>query len=223
MSRARQIGGIWFDGNRKGEKATAQQLELLAAAENVQLDDLLDEGLRQHEVAFRLRAALGEGVIPPEILERRRQAREEAAKQPACRICTALDTTCEGSITRHHFVNRWIMMLLENYVSYAPRRMCTIPICVGRHRDLHFREDTETPKSIAQFMQPHERQFAQKMLDEFKAERPHVYDLLAGGDEASYEYQLIRDHQLGLFRTSRWEDEASSLPDSESEAVLVLG
>lgn len=220
MSRARQIGGIWFDGNRKGEKATAQQLELLAAADNVQLDDLLDEGLRQGEVAVRLRAALGEGVIPPEILERRRQAREEAANQPACRICSALDTKCEGSITRHHFVNRWIMLMLDNYVSYAPRRMCTIPICVGRHRDLHLRGDTETPKSIAQFMQSHEREFAQKMLDEFKAERPRVYDLLAGGDEASYEYQLIRDHQLGLFRTSRLDSSESTTQDMESAQAI---
>jgi hypothetical protein len=223
MSRARQIGGIWFDGNRKGEKATAQQLELLAAAENVQLDDLLDGEPRQGEVATRLREALGEGMVPPEVLERRRAAKEEAANQPACRICSALGTECEGSITRHHFVNRWIMLMLENYASYAPRRVCTIPICVGRHRDLHLRGDTDTPKSIAQFMQPHERAFAQKMLDEFKEQRPHVYDLLAGGDEASYEYQLIRDHQRGLFRSSRLEDEAPSLLDSDSEAASAIG
>jgi hypothetical protein len=64
MSRARQIGGIWFDGNRKGEKATAQQLELLAAAENVQLDDLLDEGLRQARGCFSTSRGARRGCHP---------------------------------------------------------------------------------------------------------------------------------------------------------------
>jgi hypothetical protein len=203
MSRARKIGGLWFDRHLASHKATSEQLELLSAAENIALDDLLDEGLVQREVALRLRMALGEGVIPAEVLERRRAAKQLASMQPECRICSALEWDCEGSITKHHFIPRWMMLLLENYQSYAARSKCCIPICVGRHRDLHLRGDTETPKSIAQFLDDRERKFAQKLLDEIREQHPAVFDLVAGGDEGTYEYVLIRDYQLGLFSTSR--------------------
>lgn len=200
MSRAREIGGLWFDVQKNHEKATSEQLELLAAAENIPLDDLLDEGARQGEIIVRLRQALGEGVIPQEVLERRRAAKEAAKHQPQCRICSEFGWDCDGSITRHHFVPRWMMLQLENYVAYAARSKCTIPVCVGRHRDLHLRGDTDTPKSIAQFMTNDERKFAQKMLDELREQHPHVFDLILGGDESTYEYVLLRDYMHGRFR-----------------------
>lgn len=202
VSRAREIGGQWFDVHRNHEKATPEQLELLAAAENIPIDDLLDEGLRQGDIIIRLREALGEGVIPPEVLERRRAAKANARRQPVCRICSSLGWACDGSITRHHFMPRWMMLMLENYVAYAARVKCTIPVCVGRHRDLHLRGDDETPKSIAQFLTDDERKFAQKMLTEFKEQHPMVFDLILGGDPSTYEYTLIRDYTLGNFRKS---------------------
>lgn len=205
MSRARPIAGHWFDQRKNHHKATSEQLELLAAAENVPIDDILDEGLRQGDIILRLRTALGEGVIPAEVLERRRLAKELASRQPACAICTPLGWECEGSITRHHFVPRWMMLMLDNYQSYAARSRCTAPICVGRHRDLHLRGDTDTPKSIAQFLTPHQREFAQKLLDEFRDQHPHVFDLIAGGDDSTYESILIRDFLHGEFRTSAQE------------------
>lgn len=200
MSRARPLAGMWFDQQRNNEKATAEQLELLSAVENVPLDDLLDEGLRQGQIIERLRIALGEGVIPPEVLERRRAAKEKAKTQPVCRICSSFGWTCEGSITRHHFIPRWMMLNLENYQAYAARSRCTIPICVGRHRDLHLRGDTDTPKSIGQFLTDPERKFAQKLLDELKEQHPAIFDLVAGGDENTYEAVLITDYIHGAFR-----------------------
>ena len=208
MSRARQIGGEWFDVRKNGEKATPEQLELLAAAENIPIDDLLDEGLRQADIIIRLRSALGEGVIPAEVLERRRAAKANARRQPVCRICSVLECDCDGSITRHHFMPRWMMLMLENYVSYASRSKCTIPVCVGRHRDLHLRGDDETPKSIAQFLTDDERKFAHKMLTEFKTQHPMVFDLILGGDNSTYEYTLARDYTLGNFRKSTSNKEA---------------
>jgi hypothetical protein len=210
MSRARPIGGLWFDKQKANEKATVKQLELLAAAENILMDDLLDEGLRQGEVALRLREALGEGAIPPEVLERRRAAKEAAKNQPGCVICTNLGWECDGAITRHHFVPRWMMLLLENYVAYAARVRCTIPVCVGRHRDLHLRGDTETPKSLAQFMTDAERAFAQKLLDELRQQHPAVFDLIMGGDESTYEYVLLRDYHRGAFRVARRSENVTS-------------
>lgn len=203
MSRARNIGGLWFDGRRKNEKATASQLQLLAAAEDTTLDDLLDEGLNQKDCAERLRRALGEGVVPPEVLERQRVAREAAARQPICRICDALDTECEGYITRHHFVPRWMMLKLENYQAYAARSKCTIPICVGRHRDLHLDGDTQTPKNIAQFMTDDERAFAQKMLDElFEQIGKSTREWMDTSLTREYDATLIADYHLGAFRNA---------------------
>lgn len=211
MSRARQIGGIWFDVRRKNEKATSEQLELLAAAENVPIDDLLDEGLNQDATAYRLRVALGEGIIPAEVLQRRRAAKAAAKLQPDCVICTAMGWECEGSITRHHFIPRWMMLMLENYQAYATRSKCCAPICVGRHRDLHLRGDTETPKSIGQFLTDDQRAFAQKLLDEFREQHPAVFDLIMGGDEATYEHVLLMDYTRGSFRESRMSESSSRL------------
>jgi hypothetical protein len=130
MSRARPINlpdgtQIWFDQNLNGQKATSNQLAWLAAAEDTPIDSLLDEGLSQGQVLFRLRAVMEPGTIPFDIIERRRKAREEARRQPACRICFSLDLECDGDITRHHFVPRWMMLELENYSAYAARSKCT--------------------------------------------------------------------------------------------------
>jgi hypothetical protein len=200
MSRARPLAGIWFDQKKNHQKATAEQLELLAAVEDTAIDDVLDAGLRQGEVIERLRVALGEGVVPPEVLERRRAAKILAASQPECRICSELGWECEGSITRHHFVPRWLMLQLDNYVSYAARSRCTIPICIGRHRDLHLRNDEETPKSMAQFLNERELTFAQKMLDELREQHPAIFDLISAGDSSTYESVLISDYIHGAFR-----------------------
>lgn len=209
MSRARPInfpgGQLWFDRRRASEKATPEQLETLAAIQDRTLDDLLDEGLTQGEVLERLRIALGQSVVPPEVLERKRAAREAAKSEQKCRICSALGTECEGCITRHHFVPRWLMLKLDNYQAYAARRRCTIPICVGRHRDLHLDGDQDTPKSISQFMTYYERRFAQKMLDElYEQIGPNTREWLdTGGSGREYDIQLISDYHAGLFRASR--------------------
>lgn len=206
MSRARPLGvdrygnTLWWDRRRDNEKASVEQLELLAAADNILIDDLLDEGLKQGEVLLRLREALGEGVIPAEVLDRRRKAKELAVSQDICRICSEFGWECEGSITRHHFIPRWLMLQLENYQAYAARIRCTIPICIGRHRDLHLRNEIETPKSISQFLNDQERAFAQKMMDELKEQHPAIFDLILAGDGSTYEAILAQDYIHGAFR-----------------------
>lgn len=205
MSRARPITlpdgtQLWFDRGASNKKATPDQLAWLAAVEDTPIDTLLDEGLSQGHVLMRLRNVLTPGVIPLDIIERRRKAREEARKQPACRICTTLGFECDGDITRHHFVPRWMMLELENYAAYAARSKCTIPICIGRHRDLHLDDDTETPKSIAQFMTDDERKFAQKMLEELEWQHPSMFKFIRNGAAGKeYERQLIEDFDADLF------------------------
>jgi hypothetical protein len=218
MSRARPVAGLWFDRQRGNEKATAIQLETLAEIEGITLDDLLDEGLTQAQVLERLREALHGQVIPQEVLDARRRAKELAKTADTCRICSALGTECEGSITRHHFVCRWLMLELENYQSYAARSKCCIPICVGRHRDLHIRGDKATPKSIVQFMRPDEAELAQRMLNDLKEQKPALFDLILGGDEESYEYQLVRDYKLGLF-VEKSRESAVSASSNSSQAT----
>ena len=71
------------------------------------------------------------------------------------------------------------MLELENYQAYAARSICTIPICIGRHRDLHYRNDG-TEKSIVQYLRDHERKFAQKLLDELREQHPKIFDLPFG-------------------------------------------
>lgn len=184
---------IWFD--YKNPAPTVEQLEALADYTGISLDDLLDEGLTQKKVAQRLFECVNADLIPPEVLERRRAREEWQRNAPACRMCG--DSGCEGGITRHHFIPRWMMLMLDNYQTYASRSMCTIPICLGRHRDLHSR--TANPKSIAHLLTESERMFAQKLLDEFSEQHPATFGLIAGGDEHSYEAQLVRDYLEGLF------------------------
>lgn len=188
---------IWFD---QRARATAAQLELLADIEGIDLDDLLDEDISQRQVLYRLRVVTEGDLIPPEVLARRQERIRLAELDPICRICDSLGWECEGRITRHHYVPRWMMLLLENYQAYAARSKCTVPICVGRHRDLHLRGSENGPKSIIPFLTVDERRFAQKMLDELRHERPHIWELLEGGDENTYEWQLLRDYHLGEFR-----------------------
>lgn len=209
MSRAKpyiDANGIehWFDNK---SPAAVKHLELLADREEIDLDDILEENLTQKQVLYRLHKA--DNLIPENVLELRRERRERAKADPDCRICTANDWKCEGRITRHHFVPKWLMRELAHYNRYAARSKCTIPVCVGRHRDLHFRELGD--KSIAIFLNDAERELANKMLKELKEERPVIFDLIASGDTSSYEYSLIRDFQLGLFRPA-----AASLVDSSS-------
>ncbi len=119
------------------------------------------------------------------------------ASQGVCAICPP--GACEGMITRHHVTPRWMMLLLENYQSYATRSRCCIPVCLSRHRDLHIRGD-EAPKSIVPYLSDWQRAFAQRMLDEFRQERPAVWDLICQGDDATYEGQLVQDYLAGKFR-----------------------
>ena len=199
MSRAKRFDHngqeIWFD--YKNPAPTVPQLEALCDWSGISLDDLLDEGLTQKRVAQRLFEAQNVDLVPQEVLERRRLREEEGRNAPACRWCDFHDHDCEGGITRHHFVPRWLMLMLENYETYAARTMCTIPICLGRHRDLHSR--TGNPKSIAHLLNERERMFAQKLLEELEEQHPATFNLIAGGDEHSYEAQLIKDYQADMF------------------------
>lgn len=201
MSRYKNIGGLDFDKKASHRKATASQLAALAAAEGISLDDLLEEGLTQGQVRARMTMIFHGDVIPPEVLERKRALKAAARQQPQCRICTALGTDCEGFITRHHFVPRWMMLKLENYQAYAARSKCTIPICIGRHRDLHLDDDIDTPKSIAQYMTDDERAFAQKMLSElFEQVGTSTREWLDTSLVREYDRILIEDYHLGAFR-----------------------
>lgn len=205
MSRARPLAGIWFDTQQNGKLCKVEHLELLAAAENISVDDLLDASLNQGELITRLRKALGEGAVPAEVLEQMRRRKAESALLPKCRICGPEGWDCEGSITRHHFIPRWMMLQLENYQAYAARSRCTIPICLGRHRDLHARDD-QAGKSIVQYLTDHERAFAQKMLEELEEQHPRIFKLIASGDETVYEGQLIRDYLASGFTRQAMKD-----------------
>lgn len=208
MSRARSINHdgetFWFDTSVNGTPAKPNQLELLAAVENIDLDDLLDEGLNQGEVIDRLRCALGQGgtvVIPAEIVERQRKRRENAQTQRICRAHPG-NEECEGRITRHHFVTKWLMLELDNYNAYSRRDKCTIPLCVGFHRDLHMRR-SDTDKSIVEYLTDEDKYWANKMLNELEEQHPKIMKLLRKGDPAvSYEAQLIRDYDAGKFDPS---------------------
>jgi hypothetical protein len=206
---------VWFDN--KAPVATVQQLELLADVEGVPVDDLLDAGLGQKQVLTRLHEM--EGVIPSHVLERRRQRRLEQLYAPPCRWCGPRGLECEGSSTRHHFVPRWMMLLLENYAAYSARSICTIPICLGRHRDLHQRDGS--PKSIADCLLAREKAFAQKLIDELREQHPAVFELLAGGDGDSYEGQLIADYFAGRFRATATAEHATMHDGREFKAAAV--
>jgi hypothetical protein len=200
MSRARSVrfngDEYWFDTNLDHRKASSEQLELLAAVEDISMDDLLDEGLNQGQVILRLREALDGPVVPPEVLERKRQRKIAAQKQPECRICGEV-----GKSTRHHFIPRWLMRELENYHAYSTRSICTIPLCVECHRDIHMR-DGELGKSMVPYLSDQERALAQRMLDDLKEQRPRLFELIAGGSDRVYEGQLLHDYHAGLFRVA---------------------
>jgi hypothetical protein len=204
MSRARPFtynnDVLWFD---QKSKATVEQLELLADYEGISLDDLLDEGLGQRQVLFRLRVASDPNLIPAEVLERRRQRQIEHESQPACRICSLNGWECEGRITRHHFVPRWLMLELENYQAYSSRSACTVSICIGRHRDLHWPSDPDSAKTIVPYLRDHERRFADKLLTELREQHPKIFDLVLAGDpDRRYETQLLTDYIHGEFSSA---------------------
>jgi len=195
MSRARdwthpETGQLhWFDVH---SMATDGQLELLADVEGLDIDDLIDSNLSSREVLYRLNQF--SNLIPSEVLERKRARRELSRIVPVCRL---KGDDCEGRMTRHHFIPRWAMLALENYGRYSPRSYCTIPLCMHHHRYFHIRDDQD--KSIASLLSDEERKLAGHLLRSLKRERPAIYELMAGG-EGTYEYQLVRDFQLGHFR-----------------------
>lgn len=212
MSRAKSFvydQVYWFD--YKNSVATLDQLELLADLTGQEIDDLLDAGLSQREVARQLFEF--DGLIPEHVAELRRQRVADQHNAPACRWCSAHGLECEGRSTRHHYVPRWLMLLLENYQAYAPRSLCTIPICLARHRDLHQRGGPG--KSIVECLTDRERAFAQKMLDELREQHPAVFDLIAGGDANAYEAQLIRDYLDGAFRRAILHEEIQTGVEDE--------
>jgi hypothetical protein len=196
MSRARPITingrTHWFDMSQQKAKATDKQLELLAVVEEADLDELLEASVTQAEVLRRLREALGT-TVPYEVLVRRQKWRQQRQRQPECRICGK-----KGDSTRHHFVNKWILRELHGYAQkWANRRENCVPVCIDCHRDLHDRNGT--PKSIAHLLTPRERAFAQRALGQLAEERPKLLILLARGDSAVYEAQLVKDWIAGKF------------------------
>jgi hypothetical protein len=200
MSRARDwthpITGevYWFDAY-EGE-ATVEQLEVLAEMEDVDIDDLLDERLSTKAVLYRLNH--NSGLIPHEIIAEKRARAQSAPRLLVCRY-HGEDGECEGAITRHHFVPRWLMLELADYINYAPRTYCTIPACVGWHRFLHLRNNGNGSKSIAPYLTDAEKEIAHQLIAELRQERPKVYSLIAAGDRSSYEWQLVQDWRRGLF------------------------
>lgn len=209
MSRARPftINGetYWFD--MKHAKATDKQIELLAVAENVDLEELLEATITQAEVLDRLRATIGD-VIPHEVLLRRQKWRKERQRQPQCRICDK-----KGDSTRHHFVNRWILRELSTYSSdWSNRRWNCIPVCIDCHRDLHDRSAGSV--SIARYLTSKEKAFANAALEQLAEERPKLLILLARGDDSVYEARLVKDWLEGYFN-------AESVVQQEGEQVAA--
>lgn len=197
MSRARPVtlpdgSEYWFDMGTVKDQARADDLELLASFEDVEIDDLLDESLTRGDVLRRLREHLGVGNIPAEVEMRRRAARFERQRQPECRICQKT-----GDSTKHHFVNKWILKELSNYEQVGARSRCCVPVCIDCHRDLHDRS-TDTV-SIVPYLEPHERQFARDVLEQLRREHPKILDLLAEGDYSVYEARLVKDWLEGRF------------------------
>lgn len=207
MSRARPIGQdedgeplLWIDRRLDGNVATPGQMELLAAACNLDLDDLFDERPTQREVVERLREAFGEDRVPAWVKEHRAQLRALRALEPPCRLCGRV-----GDSTRHHFVNKWIMLELSNYKQVADRRLCTVPVCVDCHRWIHLRNDGE--RSIARqfgkawwvILTDEERRFTSLLIERLRRERPDIFALLEEGDRSVYEACLVQDWLAGEF------------------------
>lgn len=220
MSRVRPIympdgSTIWFDTHKNGLKATDEQLELLVTVTDEDLDDLLDGGgLTQEQVIARLRDALDQGCIPPEVIEKRQKWRDQRRKAPRCRICEK-----EGDSTRHHFVNKWILRELEYYEQkWADRSKNCIPVCIDCHRDLHSRDNG--PHSIVEFLSNEEMDFAEAALHALSEERPKLLILLARGDHSVYESQLVKDWLEGLFQ--RVEKTSSREDGSYNESLSLV-
>lgn len=198
MSRARPVRlpdgtKIWFDMRKQGQRASDEQVELLAVIEDVDLDDLLDAVLTQAEVLERLRLALGQGPIPTDVLRRRDEWRQARQILPQCRKCEK-----EGDSTKHHFVNKWLLRELPDYTQkWADRGKNCIPVCIDCHRRLHQRDGDE--KSIASYLTDEERGFADVALTELAERRPKLLILIARGDDDTYETRLVRDWLEGRF------------------------
>ena len=186
----------WFDAY--DSEATVEQLEALAEMEDADIDDLLDERLSTKAVLYRINDAVD--LIPHEVIEEKRARAQSAPRILVCRF-HGEDGECEGAITRHHFVPRWLMLELpeEMYGEYAPRTYCTIPACVGWHRFLHLRNNGNGSKSIAPYLTDAEKEIANHLIAALRQERPKVYSLIAAGDRTSYEWQLVQDWRRGLF------------------------
>lgn len=199
MSRARPIAGKWFDVQRNNERATEEQLELLATVQGVDLEDILDSAtfgsdvLTQGDVVKALREAMGQ-TIPPEVVTRRERWREERRQERDCRMCGKV-----GDSTKHHFVNRWMLKQLSGYQrKWADRRLNCIPLCIHCHRDLHA-QSSDKPKSIAPHLNDTEKDFAERAISALFDEQPRLFKMIARGDDSVYETRLIRDWIEGKF------------------------
>jgi len=220
MSRARhwthpETGEThWF--NVYEQQATTEQVELLAEVEEISVDDLLDANLSSREVIFRLNKF---SDLIPEAGLRQKARREHPQEPPTCVICSVEGWECQGRMTRHHFVPKWMMLELKDYEEYAPRTQCTVWVCASAHRYLHLRYANGASKSIAKYLQDHEKQLAHHLIAAFRDERPRIYALIAGGDRTSYEWQLVQDWRRGLFDVAgvgkapfpRWKQRAKRL------------
>jgi hypothetical protein len=168
---------------------------MLADVSGMDLDEILDSDLNQGQVILALREELAGGeVIPAHVIARKRKRQAEQQQRPPCRMCGV-----EGKSTKHHFVNRWLMRELENYDAYSARRICTIPICRDCHDSLHDRGTDAPGKSIVPYLKPHEAELAHRMLTDLREQRPRLFDLIAAGNEFTYEYVLIQDFIHGEF------------------------
>lgn len=199
MSRARDwqnpvTGSVhWFDAHGI---PSVRELEVLADAEGLDIDDVLDAQLSSKEVLFRLNKLTDK--IPEAGLNRVKR-RQEQGEPAVCAICSIEGWECEGRLTKHHFVPRWIMLELSEYEVYAPRNICTTPICLGAHKFLHKRYGNGGTKSIAKYLDDTQKALVHELVTMLRQERPKIYALLAHGDTSSYEGQLIRDFRRGLF------------------------
>ena len=193
MSRARKVGGHWFDVSKNSHKASVVQTKLLASALDISMDDLLEAQFEQGEVIVKLRKVLGEGDVPLDIEERRKRDQKSRKYEPACRVCGR-----KGDSTRHHFVNRWILKELSNYESIARRSLNTIPVCVRHHRDLHSRGNGGR-KSIVKYLNAKEKGFVDESIERLRREHPKILKLLSNGNAFVYEACLIQDWLAGEF------------------------
>lgn len=196
MSRSRPIitphGDFWIDRKCDGNKATHDQLEVLAANLNVEMDDLLDEVWTQGDVVRKLREVCGQ-TPPEEVLDRMKTARVARQVMPECRCCGKA-----GDSTQHHFVNKWILRELQYYEpKWAKRSINCIPVCIDCHRDLHARDGVN---SIADKLTADEKAFAEAALSALAEERPKLLVLIARGSDSTYETRLVRDWLEGKFR-----------------------